>query len=122
MDHLFYFSKDTLKTTLNINGFDILQCKSVWHNYILSAIVRKRKIFDVSSFHKQQKYMAKQLNDYIDKFNKKTVAIWRAGHQALALITLSKIHNKIKFIVDSANFKQNKFSPATQVYLCMILM
>ena len=115
LDNLFYFTKDTLKTVLSINGFEVLECNSVWHDYILSVVVKKRKIFDTSYFYKQQKSITKQINDYIDKFDRKTVVVWGAGHQALSIISLAKIQNKIKFIVDSAEFKQNKFSPATHI-------
>lgn len=115
LDHLFYFTKDTLKNALNINGFDVLECKPIWHNYILSAVVKKREKFDLTVFNKQQAILSMQLHQYINNFDKKTVAIWGAGHQALALISLSKIQNKINFIVDSASFKQNKFSPATHI-------
>ena len=43
------------------------------------------------------------------KKNKK-IAIWGAGHRTLALLALAQLKN-IFFIVDSAKFKQNKFSP-----------
>ena len=114
-DHLYYFTKDTLKMTLNMNGFDVLECNSVWHDYILSAVVKKRENFDTVSFYKQKKLLSDKLNKYIDKFDKETVAVWGAGHQALAVISLAKLQNKIKFLVDSAEFKQNKFSPATHI-------
>jgi len=42
------------------------------------------------------------------------VAIWGAGHRTLALLSLGNIKN-ISCIVDSAPFKQNKFSPITHI-------
>ena len=36
-DHLFYFTENTLKRTLEYNGFDVIYCEPIWHNYILSA-------------------------------------------------------------------------------------
>jgi SAM-dependent methyltransferase len=41
-DHLYYFSQQTLTTLLESNGFDVLDCSPSWHNYVLSATVRKR--------------------------------------------------------------------------------
>jgi len=41
-DHLFYFTKDSLTLTLQLNGFEVLSCEEVWHNYSISAVVKKR--------------------------------------------------------------------------------
>lgn len=67
VDHLFYFTQDTLKTFLSNNGFDVLECRPVWHDYILSAVVKKKKscfIERCSSIFKQikkrNKYLYKQ--------------------------------------------------------------
>lgn len=114
-DHIFYFTKETLENTLKINGFEIVECKSIWHDYILSAIVKKRKILDVTHFYNCQNNIKQELNKYIDKFGIKNVAVWGAGHQSLAIISLSGLKNKIKYVVDSAEFKQNKFTPATHI-------
>jgi hypothetical protein len=53
------------------------------------------------------------LNSYISRFENKKIAIWGAGHQALAVIAMTGIAKKIKYVVDSAPFKQNKYTPAT---------
>ena len=45
----------------------------------------------------------------------KKVAIWGAGHQALAIISLTDLADKIRYVVDSAVFKQGKFTPATHI-------
>ena len=42
--------------------------------------------------------------------NSKKVAVWGAGHRTLALLALSKLNN-IEYVVDSAKFKQGKFTP-----------
>lgn len=43
------------------------------------------------------------------------MAIWGAGHQALAIISLMNLADKIKYVVDSASFKQSKYTPATHI-------
>ena len=114
-DHLFYFTKETLSSTLRQNGFEIISCESVWHNYIISAVVKKRKKLDVSQFYRHQLKLKKEVEEYVNRFKGKGVAIWGAGHQALAVISLIGLSNKIKYVVDSAPFKQGKFTPATHV-------
>ena len=125
-DHLFYFTKDTLERTLNFNGFKVVKSSTVWQDYIISSVVKKssvKKIFfnknfkrlNLKHFYKQQLNIKKQIEKFINKSKLKKIAVWGAGHQALTLISQTKISKKILFIVDSANFKQNKYSPASQI-------
>ena len=116
-DHLFYFTKETLFFTLNQNGFEVLECNNVWYDYIISVVVRKRKQVDVSQFYSHQKSLLNQLHAYIERFEDGKVAIWGAGHQALAIISLTKLHksDKIKYVIDDAPFKQGKYTPATHL-------
>ncbi len=140
-DHLFYFTMETLNTTLRLNGFEIVDCKEIWHDYIISAFVRpvrnyagkgkkaewtkeikvaeisngvKRKL-DLSHFYKYQAKLKNEIEEYIRRFKDKKVAIWGAGHQALAIISLMNLADKIRYVVDSATFKQDKYTPATHI-------
>ncbi|NQT30028.1 MAG: methyltransferase domain-containing protein [Candidatus Saganbacteria bacterium] len=128
-DHLFYFTKDTLTTALKLNGFEIIECNAVWHDYILSFVVRKgpfahssvvdslkaTKKLDLSHFHDYQIKITNEIQEYLCRFSNKNVAIWGAGHQALAIIALANLAGKIKYVVDSATFKQGKYTPATHI-------
>lgn len=114
-DHLFYFTKETLVSTLIRNGFEVIECDEVWHEYSISAVVKKRRMTDLSSFSQHKKALTKQLHEYIDQFPDNSVAIWGAGHQALAVMSLTQLEGRIKYVIDSAPFKQNKFTPATHI-------
>jgi len=114
-DHLFYFTKDTLEETLKLNGFEVVECQNVWHNYIISAVVRKRKKLDLSNFYQFKEKLKNEILGYIDQFGNKKVVIWGAGHQALAMIALADLADKVKYVVDSATFKQGKYTPATHI-------
>jgi len=114
-DHLLYFTKETLNTTLNLNGFEIIECKEIWHDYMISAVVKKRRKLDISYFYKYQEKLKDEIEEYICRFKDKEVAIWGAGHQALAIISLINLAGKIKYVVDSAPFKQGKYTPATHI-------
>jgi 2-polyprenyl-3-methyl-5-hydroxy-6-metoxy-1,4-benzoquinol methylase len=114
-DHLYYFTKDTLRMTLERNGFEIIECKEIWYDYIISAVVKKRTKTDVSHFRKHQETITKEIKEYISHYGSQNVAIYGAGHQALAIIALTNIKNDIKYIVDDATFKQGKHSPATHI-------
>ena len=114
-DHLYYFTKETLRMTLERNGFEVIECKEIWYDYIISAIVKKRTKTDISHFKNHQKMITKEIKDYILRHGSQNVAIYGAGHQALAIIALTNIKNDIKYIIDDATFKQNKYTPATHI-------
>tara|TARA_Y100000310_G_scaffold69533_1_gene65057 strand:- start:3906 stop:5102 length:1197 start_codon:yes stop_codon:yes gene_type:complete len=114
-DHLFYFTKDTLTTALERNGFEVIECKEVWYDYIISAVVKKRDKLDLTSFYNHQVKIKNELQQYINCYETGKVAIYGAGHQALAVISLAEIGEKIKYVVDDAPFKQGKYTPATHI-------
>ena len=114
-DHLLYFTRETLSTALRLNGFEIVDCKEIWHEYIISAIVKKGRKLDLAYFHNHQAMIKNQIEEYIQSFKGKKIAIWGAGHQALAVIALAKLAGKINYVIDSAPFKQGRFTPATHI-------
>jgi hypothetical protein len=114
-DHLCYFTEETLTTALRLNGFEVLECTEEFHRYILSAVVRKRRQLDLSDLHVQQARLRDEIHAYIHRFSPKRVAIWGAGHQALALMALLDLGEAIRYVVDSAPFKQGRFTPATHI-------
>lgn len=116
-DHLLYFTADTFKQLLGINGFEVLECGTVWHEYILSAEVRIRKTMAVDGFVQQRRTLTTNLNSYLEqKSNEnKCVAVWGAGHQALATLALTGAADKIVCVIDSAEFKQGYYTPATHL-------
>ena len=114
-DHLFYFDRQTLSFTLQKNGFDVLECTSVWHDYILSAVVKKRVCTDLGFFENCRESITKELDDFLSRIPTGRVAVWGAGHQALAVLALANLGSRICYVVDSATFKQGKYTPATHV-------
>lgn len=114
-DHLFYFTKGTLETTLVLNGFEIIESSEVWHDYIISTVVRKRGRLELSLFSEKRNQLKMELERYIGKFREGKVAVWGAGHQALAVLSLSNLAGKIRYVVDSAAFKQGKYTSATHI-------
>jgi 2-polyprenyl-3-methyl-5-hydroxy-6-metoxy-1,4-benzoquinol methylase len=114
-DHLFYFTKETLATALTLNGFQVVECNEIWHEYIISAVVRKRTRLDISNFYEYQEKLKKKIEEYICGFGAMKIAIWGAGHQALAIIAMLGLKDRIRYVVDSAPFKQGKYTPATHI-------
>ena len=114
-DHLFYFSKDTLMTTLKRNGFDILKCEESWHRYTITAVVKKRKPINFRNADILRKRMLDEFDKFLNQYPKQQVAMWGAGHQAFAVMSLANLGGKIRYVVDSAPFKQGYLTPTTHI-------
>ena len=114
-DHLLYFTAPTLRTTLEINGFEVIRVEELRDGYVLSAVVRRRNRLDISGFGEQQKRLTTELRNYLGGFEARRVAVWGAGHQAFATIAMTGIAGDIRYVVDSAPFKQGRYTPATHL-------
>lgn len=114
-DHIFYFDRETFENTLRMNGYEVLRCESIWYDYILSAVVRKRETVDIGAFISRKASLQEQLDAFIARHVDSGIAIWGAGHQALATIALLNIAHGVRYVIDSAPFKQGKLTPVTHL-------
>jgi SAM-dependent methyltransferase len=112
-DHIFYFDRNTLARVLEMNGFEVLGVDSIWHDYILSARVKKRDRLDTSGFVARQQEIVVQVQSFVSRFGANEVVIWGAGHQALAVMSMASLGNRVSHVVDSATFKQGRYTPGT---------
>jgi len=113
VDHLSYFTKRTLTTAFELNGFDVLECELINEDNDIAVTVKKKNRLDISGQYSEVESlirdMQKILADY--KSRGKKVAVWGAGHRTLALLALGKMKD-IEYVVDSAKFKHGKFTPS----------
>jgi len=116
-DHIFYFTSETLEQTLRINGFEVLEMEVIWHNYIISAVVKKRKAYDLKNWQEDLEELKKCLERFLNNYKKEEIMVWGAGHQALVILSLTNIANKIYGVIDSAPFKQGKYTPVTHLFI-----
>lgn len=114
-DHLSYFTRETFSLALGLAGFEVVRCTAVWHDYILSAVVRKRSPMTIDRLIRRREDDTRALRAFVGRFPARSVAVWGAGHQALAVLALSGIAHDIRYVVDSAPFKQGKMTPATHL-------
>lgn len=114
-DHLSYFSSDSLRNALTLNGFDVIDVFRNEKLNVVTAYFRRREQCDLSGPMEKFKNFNKQANDYMDSILNKggRIAIWGASHLAFSFVSSSNTENKVAYIVDSAPFKQGKFSPAS---------
>lgn len=115
-DHIAYYSKETLQFLFRKNGFEVIDYQTI--NRDTHAItVRKRQLHDTAvwqeSFKKLKNELLEHVNNYLAQGKK--VAVWGASHQGLTLLSSLGLGNKISYIIDSATFKQGKYSPASHI-------
>ena len=114
-DHCYYFTRQTLTCLLEMNGFEVIECRLSWHGYVLSAKVRKRRRLDLSPLHNTENKVKNSFDSFLNRFPTGAVAVWGAGHQALALICLMGIESRIAAVIDSATFKQGRYTPVSHL-------
>lgn len=114
-DHLVYFTHETLRTALNLSGFNVIEIQETWHDYILSAVVRTKERLDTASFERSRQNLKRDIHSFLNRYPGRAVAVWGAGHQAFVILSLMGLADKISYVVDSAKFKQGRYTPATHI-------
>jgi SAM-dependent methyltransferase len=117
IDHIFYFDRKSLSHVLENNGYEVINIESEWHNYILSAKVKKRTKVSTDFLLTRQEQIIEQLKSFLSRFEPHEVIVWGAGHQALAVMSMANLDNLVSHVVDSAEFKQGKFTPGTNLLI-----
>jgi len=114
-DHLVYFTEETMRRAFEINGFEVIKSEIINNENDIALTVKKRKVLPICGKEAVEDLMISLVNFTTNEYkigNK--VAVWGAGHRTLALLSISKI-KYISKIIDSADFKQGKYSPVTHI-------
>jgi SAM-dependent methyltransferase len=115
-DHLSYFSLSTLRLTLELSGFDVLDAYRDWNGEHAVAVVRKRKNVSLRGLQSSMTALVNVLNEYAVSHVEAghRVAVWGASHHALPL--LAKLDcSKLEYVIDSAPYKQMRFTPLSHL-------
>ena len=127
-DHIANYTEFTLQKLLQDCGFELLSMDLVNRDTI-EAIVRKAdpdelselhysgRLIDVSALRDSYDRLSASVNAHIDHLSesRRTMAIWGASHQGFTLAATTKLSGRVEYIIDSAPFKQGRFSPASHI-------
>lgn len=115
-DHIANYTKESLQFLLEKNGFSVLACRRV-NRDTWEMTVQKRQRIDISGIQKNFDILKSQAMEFVGRRVEqgKKVAIWGASHQGFTLISTTGIQKGISYIIDSAPFKQGKYSPASHL-------
>jgi len=109
-EHLSYFTEDTLRLTLRLAGFEVIETRSVWGGDDVAAMVRLLPKVDLTGWEKRDPAFA-ALKDFCENSENAPLALWGASHQALTLLAMSGRHSVV-VIADSSPRKQGRQDPA----------
>ena len=127
-DHIANYTEFTLQKLLQDCGFELLRMDLVNRDTI-EAIVRKAdpdelselhysgRLIDVSALRDSYDRLSASVNAHIDHLSEshRTMAIWGASHQGFTLAATTKLSGRVEYIIDSAPYKQGRFSPASHI-------
>ena len=115
-DHLNYFSLRTLRLTLEVHGFEVIETRRTWNGEHNVAYVRRIEPPSLDSVKRSLKETVTDVNHLVcQNVNEgRRVALWGASCHALVLLSQSK-NLPITYIVDRAPFKQGRYTPVTHV-------
>ena len=127
-DHIANYTEFTLQKLFQDNGFEVLDMRLVNRDTI-EIIVKKAdpddltnlryngQLIDVSSLKESYDRLNEEVNEHLTQLSaeNKTMAIWGASHQGFTLAATTKLGGKVKYIIDSAKFKQGKYAPASHI-------
>jgi SAM-dependent methyltransferase len=109
-DHLNYFTLRTLRLAFEMHDFDVLEAYRDWNKEHNVIVVKKRQKYDYGLLETAKQQTVRNLLDILNKFSDQGVAIWGASMHSLTLLSQLKT-NKVKYVIDSAPYKQNRFTP-----------
>lgn len=111
-DHLIYFSKESLFFFIQKNGFNISKYFLI-NNDNHGVFIEKKSLNFNNQFNFVFDKLYNDINSYIKNYKK--IAIWGAGHEALAILSYYNLHDKIEYVIDSATSKQGKFTIGSNI-------
>jgi len=115
-DHMSYFFSRTLRMSLELGGFDVLDLERNWAGEHLVAYVKVRR----ERLQEEVGNWVSSTTDKLTKFLKKAkkdrekVAMWGASHHILPV--LGQIpHDLLPIIVDVSTTKQGRYTPGSHI-------
>lgn len=127
-DHIANYTEETLTRLLLSCGFSVLSLRRVNRDTIealvekteaenLAVLPAPARLQDVSALTENYEVMKRDINAYLEGLSAggRSLAIWGASHQGFTLAATTELSGKVRYIIDSAPFKQGRFAPASHI-------
>lgn len=111
-DHLVYFTQSSLRLAFEINSFEVLEQYTKNNGNDLVLVAKKKNMLDLTNAKVVVDAIIESVKSIVSNASKRgqKITVWGAGHRALALMAMADLQ-EITCVVDSASFKQGKFTP-----------
>lgn len=129
-DHIAYYTIDTMSYLFENNGFKVLNSRFVNRDTIELLVEKVNmpesevapseiKSVDVSNLKENFSEIKAVIEKHVNELNTsgKKLAIWGASHQTFTLAATTELNGKVSYIIDSADFKQGKYSPVSHLLI-----
>lgn len=115
-DHVNYFTLRTLRLSLEMNGFEVLETRHGMFDEYNIAIVRNPEPDPFSTMQETVSTLGNEINSFISEYTRRgsKVAIWGAGGKGLSVMAAAGIDKDV-ILVDSDPYKQGMYTPVSHL-------
>ena len=127
-DHISNFTEESLQSLTQEAGFSLLESRIVNRDTIEFVLQKEKKedlsVFrytggkiDISPLLENERAIQDDVKRRIAELKERgeKIALWGASHQGLTLLSTTDLQYAVSYIIDSAPFKQGRFSPASHI-------
>ena len=115
-DHVNYFDTLSLRTALNLHGFDVLRQDRGMHDEYEIAFVRRRDIGRIDHLRESRISLVRSLTSFLDQQRKRNrvTMFWGAGAKGIGM--LSQLDRTlVTAVLDSDSHKQGRYLPVSGI-------
>ncbi|TAH39172.1 MAG: methyltransferase domain-containing protein [Bacteroidetes bacterium] len=114
-DHLSYFTRESLTAAMLISGYKNVEIYYGMDSEFIYATAQNHSVENSDLVQVKTNVQ----HDFELLFKEyKNIAVWGAGGKGIAALGSLKDTSKVKYVVDSDPFKQDKYLPASGIRVC----
>ena len=127
-DHIANYSEESLLCMVQDQGFSLVESRVINRDTIEFLLEKSEKEsctsfrslgqkVDIGPILENERAIKEDIKRHLEGLRKKgeKIAVWGASHQGLTLLSTTALQEEVAYIIDSAPFKQGKYSPASHL-------
>lgn len=127
-DHIANYNEESLLSLVQDQGFSLVESRVINRDTIEFLLEKREKEscttfrslgqkVDIKPILENEKAIQEDIKKHLEGLRKKgeKMAVWGASHQGLTLLSTTALQEEVAYIIDSAPFKQGKYSPASHL-------
>jgi len=127
-DHIANYSEESLLSLVQDQGFSLVESRVINRDTIEFLLEKREKEscttfrslgqkVDIKPILENEKAIQEDIKKHLEGLRQKgeKMAVWGASHQGLTLLSTTSLQEEVAYIIDSAPFKQGKYSPASHL-------